>query len=277
MFYPRPLGKKKNYKLKKVVKVKKVAKAPRVPSTVKAYVKKQIAIRQEDKHADPYVINKIKLEPFEFAGGIANPQTGTMFEFTSVFSNIHRGTGQGDRIGNIIHPKYCNAKGYLSVPDFKTITGNSADYFQSQRFVKMVLFRQRRTLNPPVAVDGIFQSGNTVNGPDNNLNDIINKFNNDDFQILTTRVFKLGSSVQGVPNNDFKQSSFFNINLLPYLPKRIRYSDPEDDSPPTNCAIYAMFLHSFANGIDMNVTGPVDFVIPETNISFQVNCSYEDS
>lgn len=165
---------------------------------------------------------------------------------------INQGTGQGERVGNVIRTKSLMFKGTL-VPRPQDSQNTTPAPVQ----VKMWIFydRQQPATVPDVRPNW-FQSGNTVRGFANNLTDMWAPINTDRYRILTSRTFKLGpasntgtggvAAYQFFANNDFKYNCNFNINLTKYYPKTVKFQD--GNTSPMTRGLFVCFAYAYANG-----------------------------
>lgn len=173
--------------------------------------------------------------------------TGTIVDSTI---SILQGTGQGQRVGNVIKTKYAVVKGVLRP------TTNLDDSPKPLEVV-MYIFKMKDQSSGntlayanDVVANNFYQRNNTHNGVTGSLVDIVSAINTDMVQLYYKRVFKVGTSTGdttgGNPNNDFAYNRKFSINITKYLPKIIRYND-NTDTPSIN-PLYMLLLPYRADG-----------------------------
>lgn len=265
MVYRKKIQKRIAKVTRKAVAKVMTKRALKVSDTVKAYVKRTISSKMETKQAPPSVLNNSAIVPY----GVV-PNLTTLVDLIGPLDSIIQGVGEGERVGNRIHPLKASFKGFVSIPPTAT-SGNTG--WASPRYLKMFLFKQRSTIDIPTNMSDLFQNGNTDVAPQNIPQDMYVPFNKDKYTLFTTRMFKLGAATTSTtltPNNDFSLSKYFNVDITKHLPKSILYNDT--DVSPTNIGLYAGFLMCFADG---RAISGVDY--PEFSFSCVLNCSYKDS
>lgn len=247
-------------------------KAAPVPKPFKAMVNRAIARTEEKKESQMYSINT-PLPSVNNAGwtassiSIAPSSTGFV---------IPNGTGQGNRIGNVIRTKKAVVKGIIHQ------NGYSATNPQPQPVqVRMLIFKDK--FNPAaqpaaVALD-LFQTGSTAVGPANDLADQMLDVNKDRYQVYHDETFKLGfanfgglgtnTTFQSFSNNDFKMNCEFSVDITKFIPKTIMYNDT---SPaPMNDNLWMIFIPSFAAGGGMTADSTI------CNMSWSASYQFTDA
>lgn len=225
-------------------KYKKATK-PMVSKIVKQYVKQAIHRQAENKIADNFQVINSVVQTY-------TPPMPVIYALSDAF-HLSQGTGQGDRIGNIVQPISVMLRGHIVA--IRTV------------IVRMILFRQKQTVEEPTNMFNFFQDGNTTAEPDNTPSDIYLPINRDDYIVYKQRIFTIGPT--GVANeNGVKRLNIFRQDLTKYVPKKLRYDDIAIDT--TNCGLYMCFL--FAN-VDGSPLAPGDDCM---NLSFNVEFKYED-
>lgn len=172
---------------------------------------------------------------------------------------INQGTGQGDRIGNVIQ----TVRGVWKGSIFPMPYDGTFNTTPQPSMVKLVIFREKANPNsmpnpgPAPGSADIFQSGSGHLPFQNNLSDLWLPYNTDKYQILKTKIYKVGNSVspgtggagstdnQNFSNNDFKMNVNFHINYTKFLQKKIRF---QDNSAVPQKALYGMWTVVSAAG-----------------------------
>jgi len=207
-----------------------------------------------------------------------NDVPSTIYSITdSVLGQITQGSGQGQRVGNMIQISNFNVRGVLSCD----VVPSQSNLTNAPSYVKFWFFRPRNCIDYATFNDTLsnfFQNGSASVGFSNTLIDLIRPINKDFFIIYETRKFKLGRSDADpsgnrLGNNDFKLSATFNVNLTKHLPKKIKFDDVT--SNPVNTLIIWMAAIYNADGTLVSSTQPQN---PYSNIkmSFDSYCSYRD-
>lgn len=131
----------------------------------------------------------------------------------------------------------------------------------------------------PVPTSDLFQFGNTVVGPSNDLTDMFAPINADKYRVLGTRTFKVGQAINNgsgaLPtlsynaNNDFKLNCNFSIDLTKMVPKMYTFRD--NNSEPTTRGLYWLATVVSGTGSQYPPTA-----VP-ARMSYIHNCVYEDA
>jgi len=170
---------------------------------------------------------------------------------------VAQGTGQGQRIGNMIQGSYLQFKGYInSLPYDATSNPNI-----NGQYVKMWILSSKIFPNgtAPVVADfqHLFNNGSSDLGMQGTMLDLILPFNKDRYTLHKTKIFKIGgasSSTVGavqqiiLPNNDFHLSSSFNFNLTKYF-GNLKFDDTLLNNFPTNKNLAVIFTTVDAAGV----------------------------
>lgn len=186
---------------------------------------------------------------------------------TLIFDNIPQGVGEHERIGDKIAPSKVSYEGFMVISD-ATAT------YSRPTYIRMIILKDK--LNQSVNNFGdLFESAGTnpASAPLNTLLDITSRVNSDRYTVLTQRVFKLGASTGAtvIPNNDFKVSKFFKVDLTKHM-KKIEF-DASGLTSPSNLQV--VFVGSYADN------GPIVFspsyTGPATSITSTLRISYRDA
>ena len=274
MVYRSSYSKKRKAPLVRIVRKRKGMSRVKVPVATRRYIKSAINRSSELKHASPLVRNNISIHAYGLPPG--GPSQLTCEDLTTVFT-IPQGTSDGFRIGDRIRVKSLNVKGFVNLDSSRA---DDATYKKNPMYVKMFIGKRLDTLSDPNTISGGFSkflAAGPVSTPPQNLpSDMYRYVNKDLYQIMATRMFKIGSSApSNVPNdsaqwnNDFGFSKNFSVSLNKHV-NNVKYSD--GGTIPTNCAFYMWFLVCFANGSSVDV---LTNNIP-LEVHYDVNCTYYD-
>lgn len=248
----------------------KALKKVKVPKAIKSYVNSAISRREENKLAMPYTFNNTEIRPYGYNGVL----TSTIINLTQVFTGITQGAQQGQRIGNEIRVKNFTFKGYVNKQAAPTTETNTQ--YNKPLYLKMIIGRQKATLSAPSDFSNLLQNGATNSTPNNLPSDMYKYINKDAYQVMATRMFKLGNASgpsPDLPNNDFNLAQMFSVNLSKHIHK-VKFDDAS--TTPTNCAYYAWFLLANADGTAMTL-GATANNYPEVEIHGDVSLTYEDA
>jgi len=187
-----------------------------------------------------------------------------IIDTSTIYAGISQGTGEGNRVANIIRPKKFNFS-FMLTPNDTSIP--------SPIFVRMYIATFRFDPNNAVAADiwgscqdwsttgginrSFFDNGNTSTGMAGDLTDLLKPINTDCWMVKKVKTFKvgvsstpaLGSTQYG--NNDFKYVIKKSVNLLPYIPKRIVFNDTATNS--LNKKTFIIFQCIRADNVTNNV------------------------
>lgn len=267
----------KGRKLVRVIRKRKYGgryvKKAKVPLSTRKYIKRIINTKAELKHAAPLVRNNVAIRGYGLWGG---PSQLTCEDLNTVFT-IPQGTADGQRLGDKIRVKSMNVRGYVNLDSSKA---DDATFKKNPMYVKMFIGRRCDTLLDPNTITGGFSrflaSGPVSSAPQNLPSDMYRYVNKELYQIMATRVFKIGSSApSNVPNdsaqwnNDFKFSKNFSVSLSKHI-NTVKYTD--GGIIPTNTAFYMWFLVCFANG---STPDPLTNNTP-LECHYDVNLTYYD-
>jgi len=274
MVYRSSYSKKRKAPLVRIVRKRKGMSRVKVPVATRRYIKSAINRSSELKHASPLVRNNVPIRPFGFPPG--GPSQLTCEDLTQVFT-IPQGTADGFRIGDRLRVKSLNVRGFVNLDSTKA---DDATYKKNPMYVKMFIGKRIDTLQNPNTITGGFTkllaAGPVAQSPQNLPSDMYRYINKDLYQIMATRMFKIGSSApSNTPNdsaqwnNDFGFSKNFSVSLNKNV-NVVKYSDA--GTTPTNCAFYMWFLVCFANGSTPDVlTNDLPL-----EVHYDVNCTYYD-
>ena len=261
-------GKKPAGKRSRVVR--KSTRKPTVSKTIKSYVKRAIATNVENKHTFATITNQL-IQPYGFSGTLLTviPIIGS-----SGVGIISQGTGVSARLGNEIKVKQLMLKGWLNPIPVSAVNVDNGPFY-----VKMFIGKLKAGITSPTTFGSFFQVNNNNAAPQNTPFDIFRSANTEIFTIYNSKVFKIGYAatdvvntvaVSGQPNNDFKLSQMFSINLNKHINK-LKYDDAA--TTPTNQGIYMWFVACKADGSAIAITATAG----STEIHMDIHMTYEDA
>jgi len=208
--------------------MKKVAKKDKVLAT-KAYVKRIIDSRIEDKSQN--FDNVI-----DFAGYFLNTSLDAVYVGPDTSSYvIAQGTGQGDRLGNVIKVKKCILKYYLT----SIQQSDSLNPIPTPQLVRVWIGNIRSNLaqKPDATTIGeLYAGGNNSFPPNETVDDMMAPVNADKFIEKYTCVHKVGHSIYTDPagtlkafsyyaNNDFSESTFATVDCTRFFKSKLYFND----------------------------------------------------
>lgn len=257
-----------------------------VPRPVKQYVKAMISRNVETKQCIPIGANNLPIRGY---GIVPNgPHQLTTLDIGQIFDGMLQGTANGERLGNEIRIKKLTLKGFINLDSTKA---EDATYLKNPMFVKMFVGRRKDTMANPntyattsyTAFQDLFEAGPLVGFPDNLPTDMYQTINNETYQIVARRFFKIGTSAPSNQpsgsaqwNNDFSFSKYFSIDLTKHV-NVIKY-EPDMGGGGVhgevrNWGLYAWFLVCFANGATID---PITNNTP-LEYHYNINATYEDA
>jgi len=205
--------------------MKKTAKKDKALAT-KAYVKRIIDSRIEDKEQN--FDNVI-----DFAGYFLNTSLDAVFLGPDTSSYlIAQGTGQGDRLGNVIKVKKCILKYYLT-----PIKQNDAlNPLPVPQLVRVWIGNIRSNLAEipnATTIAELYAGGNTSFPPNETVDDMMAPVNADKFIEKYTCVHKVGHAIysgaltpfSNFANNDFSESSFATVDCTKFFKSKLYFND----------------------------------------------------
>lgn len=225
---------------------------------IRSIAKKVVSSQIQDKEVRQD--GGLGLHSFPGSVAAAPPNVWTnanIFDTSVVYTGVAQGTGEGNRIGNIIRPKKFTF-GMILTPQAGITT---------PIMVRMYVCTFKFDPNNAVAADiwgsvqnwsttgglnrSFFDNGNTSTGMAGDLSDLMKPINTDVWRVYKVKTFKVGCSSgpafgTATGNNDFKVMHRKTINLLPYIPKRITYNDANTNS--LNKKVFLIFQCIKADG-----------------------------
>lgn len=234
-------------------KAKKSASRPTVRNAaVKVMVKRELARNVENKEVST-VVTAQTLYPISDA---TNFDANNVFWISPGDSSwlVAQGTGAGNRVGNQVKVKKLTFKGVLTPLAYDATTNTNPQ----PREVKMWFFYERGAGNtlPASPRTDFFQAGNSTDGLNDDLSDMVAPVNTDKYVVVATRTFKVGyqqfATTGSSPgygnfaNNDFKLNCKFSVDLTKHIPKIMRWND--GDQTPRSRGLFCMVADVAANG-----------------------------
>lgn len=205
--------------------MKKTAKKDKALAT-KAYVKRVLDSRIEDKEQN--FDNVI-----DFAGYFLNTSLDAVYIGPDTSSYlIAQGTGQGDRLGNVIKVKKCILKYYLT-----PIKQNDAlNPLPTPQLVRVWIGNIRSNLAEipnATTIAELYAGGNTSFPPNETVDDMMAPVNADKFIEKYTCVHKVGHAIysgaltafSGYANNDFSESTFATVDCTKFFKSKLYFND----------------------------------------------------
>lgn len=221
-----------------------------VSKPFKAMVNRAIARTEEKKESQLYSINT----PLPSVANAGWTASSISIAPSSTGFVIPNGTGQGNRIGNVIRTKKAVIKGILHQNTYDATTNSQPQPVQ----VRMLIFKDKfnKSGQPAAVALDLFQTGSTAVGPANDLADQMLDVNKDRYQVYHDQTFKLGfanfgglgnnTSFQSFSNNDFQLNCEFEVDVTKFIPKTIMYNDTA--AAPMTDNLWMIFIPSFAAG-----------------------------
>lgn len=196
------------------------------------------------------------------------------------YGNLLQGTGQGDRIGNVIRTKKCMFNFVLRPMPYNS-TSNTLPIPQ-----EVILFIGKVKNSKPFQPTNtdyakLFQNGDGVSAPQSNLTDLCSEVNSDWFTVLKRMTFKVGygaytglgnqTNPQFFANNDYKLNVVQSLDITALMPKVFRFND--NTQQPTNDGLWCW-------ATSVNSDGSTAYTPAQTipvNMDFFITYIYEDA
>jgi len=269
--------KKRNYR-KRVYQKKPLRsavgrKGSSVSVGVKNYVKRALHTAIEDKGV------QINPGPLLFGNVLESPDFNAypMLPLTTYWT-INQGSGQGNRVGNIIKTRKVMLNYILNPVSYDA--GVNPNPAPSE--VRMMLGYVKNTPSfAPIAgdINQLFQAGSTSAAPVGNLKDLISVYNKDYWEIKKSWTHKLGFAsntgtgalvgAQYFSNNDFKLNVMKKIDITKLCPKTCVFNDTSGTTNTKNL-FFMFYAVSTQGATTSNITTPV-------RIDYWIDYVYEDA
>lgn len=205
--------------------MKKASKKDKALAT-KAYVKRVLDSRIEDK-------SQVFDNVIDFAGYFLNTSLDATYIGPGTSSYlIAQGTGQGDRLGNVIKVKKCILKYYLT-PIKQSDSLNPVPVPQLVR-VWIGNIRSNLAQKPDaVTIGELYAGGNNSFPPTETVDDMMAPVNADKFIEKYTCVHKVGHAIYSgaltpfsqFANNDYSESTFATVDCTKFFKSKLYFND----------------------------------------------------
>lgn len=261
--------KKMMVKRRRVVRRKTSPKVQKLAPVIRRYVNKALH-RQIENKVCPFNTNTSVVDvPFNPLATQLTSSPPSVYRLSNIWT-ISQGTGQSDRVGNVITPRKWNLSVYLH--------NNGSTNVPS--LVRVIIFKLKDGFGVPFTSQpsDILQTGNLSSGGQGNYLDLNRPINTDKYTLYYSRIFKIGGSVSGTTigngNNDFSCVRHVNIDLLKFQRQKIKYTD--NTSTPINSGLYMSFFIAPYGGDTLNAPSGI-MPIGYPQVSFDLMGEYEDA
>jgi len=244
-----------------------------VSSAVKGYVKKELHSAIETKC--------VQINPGQLSfGNVAEAPDFNAYPMAplNTYWTVPQGTGQGNRVGNIIKVRKCTLSYVLRPAQYDALTNPNPQPSEVVMFLGYV--RNTPAFAPvPGDINQLFQAGSSSLAPVGSLKDIISIYNTDYWMIKKSWRHKLGfannagsgnsPASQSFANNDFKLNVVKRLDITKHMPKTCVFNDTSSTTNTKN--LFLMFYAVSTNGgVYSSITLPV-------NIDYWIDFHYEDA
>jgi len=265
-------------KLRKAAKRSAARRAARkaVVKTMRKIAKAEIHKMAEDKESKIGFSNR-PLYSYPSTATIPNNfETYNIIDCSTIWSNISQGTGEGNRIGNkITFRKYMfnfilNYNVAVNVPQFVRMWVITYKFDPNNASTADIW----SCINGAItSARNFFDNGNSSNGMDGTLLDLVSPVNTNVVTVHKCKTFKVGAATAPsggltAGNNDFKYAIKSRVNLLKYQ-KRVQFNDAASTS--YNKKIFIIFECIVADGVVVPDTS-----VPRCNLNYFFNLKWED-
>lgn len=262
----------KTYKSRRVNRKMGVKPSKAIKQYVKSMISRNIELKQ---HALTNIVSYTQFPLATFSG----TGSGSILSFYNanigqLFDQISAGTGQGDRIGNVITLKKAVIRGFLQYYENPLVDQLGGDQFDVRIYIGY------RLDGTPItgSLLGLFQNGDTNYAPSGQLTDTLSWVNKDLYKVMWSKRFKVGMSTGTVPNNDYPASRYFAVDLCKhgFKNKRVVYNDAGNPPPIDIAPLTIWATCSNADGTPLDLTSVTQ---TETNARFGIvmNVMFEDA
>lgn len=247
-------------------------KKPSVSAGVKKYVKKVIHSSIENKCVQIS-------SGFNF-GNVLESTDLNAYPMcpNSVYWTINQGSGQGNRIGNVVKVRKIYLSYVLRPLPYDVTVNPFPVPTEIQLFLGYVKNFPSSNI-APADINQLFQAGSTSSAPIGGLQDLVSIVNKDYWVIKKKWSHKLGyASYNGTgslpgqqfnSSNDFKLNVVKRIDITKFCPSTINFND--SSATPTTRNLFFMQQAIWANGGNSGAT------VQSANIQFWVDFVYEDA
>ena len=225
-----------------------------VTNAVKRFVKRTIHKNIENKSFNPSPVSNTAL--------ICASSGQVPFLISVTPDQMSQGTGQGQRIGNQIRPRYCWLKGQVNALAYNSSTNPNIAPITVQMFLfklkpAYTSWQQSTSASYNVNTTAFFQNGNSTQGFLNAPVDEFLQVNSDYFQVIARKKMTispgtyLGVGQSGVDTGmnsgyqaPFKRDFYFRLDT--HFKKTLQYTDAQ--SAVTNDNLYWLVQPILASG-----------------------------
>jgi len=181
----------------------------------------------------------------------ANWSTPNVFPVTpnALYLNIAQGSGQNNRVGNVIRPVKVSLKGVLRPLEYNATTNPGPCPH------KVVLYLLQDKTNPdplPTTLPEFYQAGATDIVPSGSIADEQYLENTDRWKIMMKKEWKLGfaasvgtggsAGYQQFTNNDYHLSVTYDIDITKCVSTKFTYDDATNTPTSTKGYVYAVWM-----------------------------------
>ncbi|ALE29815.1 putative capsid protein [Lake Sarah-associated circular virus-50] len=190
------------------------------------------------------------------------PVAPTIVELAqSLIGTIGQGPGEYERLGNDIRVKSCIMRGTLY----------NTNATQRPFYIKMFLLKNK--LVPAADTFNNLFEGTTGN-PTNQLSDLTRRVNTDEYTYIASRTFKLGPSTATTnPNNDFKMSQFWRIDLTKHM-KIVKYPIDGNGTVSQPASLFLVFVGAYADNTAITFGA---YTGPAVSVSYEMTLDFTDA
>lgn len=198
---------------------------------------------------------------------------------------ISAGTGESDRIGNVVQPKTNIIKYFLTAlptTDGTYTSGGvvaNSNPFRGVPFRVRVIVYRHKYANDDWSQGNLLQTGNTTSGFGSAMDNFFRPYNRDEYTIVYSKTIRMAASkhnsgaagVNSVPENSINGAlSFYSGNIKVPCPKTLKYNDGANI--PTNTGFFMAVCYC-------NEDGQIDNTSVYTRLSINAECQmtyYDD-
>jgi len=249
---------------------KNIKKATVANKNIKKIIRNEISKSAETKKVQFYNYDRNLVTPIDSSTFLSSNIFPVGIDPSSI--TITQGTGQANRVGNVVHTKKLMFRGTFAPRPYDSNFNQNPQPVQ----IKMWICYDKRTpIDVPNPMSTFFQNGNASKGFQSDLVDLWAPVNTDIYNVLATKTFKLGcadyvgggssANNQFFSNNDFGLNCNFSIDLTKHYPKTVKFNDTT--GVPTTRGLFCIITYSAASG--------GQFVLGTTAVNMQYMLSYE--
>lgn len=243
------------------------ASKPKVSQPVKTAIKRAVNNAIETKIAVKQIWqqNLVQGAGWDPASGLGLTTSGLGGTPTTILPSLPAGTGDANRVGDLVNPKRLMLKLSLRALDTTGNTAGTNPFRGKPMYVRVVVYNKRYAIDD-YSPAGIIDKGNTVGNLDSSPDSWLEPYNKRDFKIFYSKTFKMcafGDTSTTPPTLENMPNGYVNIvvkKISLKLPKKLFFAKNADSDPQNS---------SMKMGIAMcNVDGTV---VSNTQFRVQVN------